>query len=167
MDTVTVFDRHDMNKIITPTIIIDTREQLPYCFDTEKVNVTKKALTAGDYSLLGYENQIAVERKTLDDFAQTVIRGKERFNKELQKLVNYEAACIVVEGDLKDLATGRYSSGASPASIIGNLTSICVDWGIPVYCCSTRQLAIVFTEQFLFKFHQKKMREVRDKSCKR
>ncbi|HEY1192336.1 MAG TPA: hypothetical protein VGE74_32230, partial [Gemmata sp.] len=60
------------------TILIDTREQQPYTFagfradkrdgggplvvDTETVG-----LSSGDYSLAGYADRIAVERKSLND----------------------------------------------------------------------------------------------------
>src|SRR3972149_3439292 len=40
-------------------VIVDTREQLPYNFDPKKVEVTHKALASGDYSLVGWETQLA------------------------------------------------------------------------------------------------------------
>ena len=67
-------------------VIIDTREQLPYSFDDEKVEAVPKKLGAGDYSLEGYEDRVAVERKTMDDFVNSVVHGRKRFYKELRKL---------------------------------------------------------------------------------
>lgn len=146
----------DQTKLLS--IIIDTREQLPYSFNPQRVRAIRRALPAGDYSIEGMETKVAVERKSLDDFAQTVIKNRNRFHAELKKLQTYDFACVIVEADLRDIVRGNYTSGASPESILGNLTSICAEWGIPVYCCSSRQLAIVFVEQWLEKVGRKMRR---------
>ena len=43
-------------------IIIDTREQEAYAFDSQRFSTTRRALPAGDYSLDGSETRVAVER---------------------------------------------------------------------------------------------------------
>ncbi|MCL4552924.1 MAG: hypothetical protein M1305_05160, partial [Candidatus Marsarchaeota archaeon] len=80
-----------------PVVVIDTREQEPYTFDPGWIETIRRALPAGDYSLLGYEASIAIERKSLEDFVGTLIRGRERFRNELLKLQRYQHACVVVE----------------------------------------------------------------------
>ena len=49
----------------TPELIvaIDTREQKPYRFPRSEV----KTLASGDYSVVGLEDRIAIERKTKED----------------------------------------------------------------------------------------------------
>jgi DNA excision repair protein ERCC-4 len=136
-------------------VVVDTREQLPYSFDPERVVATRGALRAGDYSLVGLENRVAVERKSLDDFVSTVIRDRDRFRRELDRLRELEAACVVVEGNLSDLLRGSYSGGAHPSSVFGSALSIIVDHEIPVYFCSDRQAALRFVEGFLLRFHRK------------
>jgi DNA excision repair protein ERCC-4 len=138
-----------------PVIVVDTREQEAFSFSGERIAVKRHALPAGDYSLEGFEDRIAVERKTLDDFVNTVIRGRERFRRELERLQSYEAACVVVEADMNDVIAGHYHSGVHPASILGALSSILVDYGIPVFFCSNRQVACQFTECYLLRFHRK------------
>ena len=64
-------------------IVIDSREQEPYTFACE---VVKAKLDAGDYSVVGFEQRVAVERKSLRDFVGTVIHDYERFDRELEKL---------------------------------------------------------------------------------
>ena len=130
-------------------IVIDSREQQPFEFPAEKVVPIRRALPAGDYSLEGHEREFAVERKSLADFVQTVIRGRERFRKELLKLKGYRRACVVVEGSLPDITQARYPGGAHPASVLGAMISIIVDYGIPVYLCGDRQHACRFTEDYL------------------
>ena len=89
------------------TIIIDWREQEPYSFIVPTVC---KKLDAGDYSVEGYENRIAVERKSLSDFIGTLVRGRSRFYKELNKLKYYDHSCVVVEASFRDILEGRYRS---------------------------------------------------------
>ena len=133
------------------TIIADTREQLPYAFESRWAVTIRRALPAGDYSVEGWETSVAVERKTLEDFVHSVIRDRERFKKELAKLSEYPHACVVVEASLTDVLLVRYSSGAHPNSVFGAVVSICIDHGVPVYFCGDRQTARRFTQEFLLR----------------
>jgi len=138
-----------------PVIVVDTRETEPYSFSPERAAVVRRALPAGDYSLEGMEQRVAVERKTLPDLVQTVIRERERFRRELQLLSGYEAACVVVEAQLPDALAGRYRSGAHPSSVFGAVVSIILDHGVPVFFCGNRPCARQFTEAYLLRFHRK------------
>jgi len=139
------------------TIVIDGREQEPYAF-ADGIQVIRHALPAGDYSLEGYEDSVAVERKTLEDFVSTVSRSRKRFFRELNRLSKYDAACVVVEADLHDILAGRYRSGAHPNAILGTILSIVVDFGIPVFFCSDRQGACRFVQGFLLTYHRKALK---------
>ncbi len=137
------------------TVVTDSREQLPYIFDPAKVATIRKALPAGDYSLAGLEDRVAVERKSLADFVTTVIRGRKRFHRELQKLSAFESACVVVECNFRDLVDGRYRSDSHPHALIATVASIVVDFGVPVYFCSDRQAACRFVQEYLIRFHRR------------
>ena len=138
-----------------PTVIVDTREQEPYEFPPSLVSLEKRALPAGDYSLAGLEREVAVERKSLDDFIHTVIRDRDRFRRELQRLQTYPCACVVVEANLDDVFNCDYRSGAHPNSVLGATLSIIVDYGVPIYFCSNRQLARRFVMEFLLRYYRK------------
>jgi DNA excision repair protein ERCC-4 len=135
------------------TIIIDTREQEGYSFDSRLAATVRRALPAGDYSVTGLEGLVAVERKSLDDFVSTVIHNRERFQKELQKLTGYRAACIVVEAGVLDVLLGRYRGGAHPNAVLGSALSIILDYGVPVFFCSSRQAACQFVQAYLLAAH--------------
>jgi ERCC4-type nuclease len=144
-----------------PTILIDTREGEPYAFD-QAFPVVRRALKAGDYSLMGMEDRVGVERKEISDFVQTVIHHRQRFAIELKKLREMEASCVLVEACMADLLKGRYRSGAHPHTVFGAVISIIVDCGVPVYFCSDRQIACRFTQEYLLRFwrnHQEAPRE--------
>lgn len=138
-----------------PIIVIDTREQLPYEFPGDRIGSVRRALPAGDYSLLGYESEVAVERKSLKDLVGTVIRNRKRFRSELKKLQDYQAACVVVEADLRDVLDRRYEGGVHPHALFGAVVSICVDYSIPVFFVSDRQAACRYVELYLKRFHLK------------
>jgi len=140
-------------------IVVDTREQRPFAFDPNRIDVVRRALPAGDYALEGAEERVAVERKSLEDFVATVIRSRRRFARELERLRGYEAACVVVEGNLRDVIAGGFRSGAHPRSVLGAAISIIVDHEIPVYFCSDRQAAREFVEGFLLRQAARMARE--------
>lgn len=135
------------------TIILDTREQEPYSFDPRLVAAVRRALPAGDYSVEGLEECVAVERKTLDDFVSTVIHSRSRFREELRKLGGYQAACVVVEAGLMDVMQKRYRGEAHPNAVLGNALSIILDYGVPVFFCSNRQAACHFVQAYLLAAH--------------
>jgi DNA excision repair protein ERCC-4 len=133
------------------TFVIDTREQEPLGFNPQLVRPVRRALPAGDYSVEGLEQTVAVERKTLDDFVGTVIRARERFYRELHRLSDYARACVVVEASLEDLLAGHYRGGAHPQALLGTALAITVDFGIPVFFCSNRQITCRFVEGYLLR----------------
>jgi len=42
------------------TVVVDTREQEPYTFESGCTEVVRRALPAGDYSVEGHEDAVAV-----------------------------------------------------------------------------------------------------------
>ena len=132
-----------------PTILTDTREQEPYSFDPRLAASERRALPAGDYSVAGLEGVVAVERKSLDDFVSTVIHSRERFHRELQKLADYRAACVVVEAGMLDVLLQRYRGKAHPNAVLGNALSMILDFRVPVFFCGNRQAACHFVQAYL------------------
>ena len=136
-------------------VVVDTREQEPYAFDPERVTIVRRALPAGDYSLDGHETAIAAERKSIDDYVASVVRGRDRFARELRILSGYDVACVVVEATLEDILAHRYRSGAHPSAVLGATLSIIVDRSVPVFFCGDRQIARRFVEGLLCRYHRK------------
>ncbi len=135
-------------------VVVDSREQEPYSF-SDRVVTVRRALPAGDYSLAGLEQSVAIERKSAEDFVHTLIRERERFRRELLKLATYERYCIVVEAGMGDILAGIYRSGCHPSSVFGAAMSIIVDYGVPIYFCSNRQCACRFVEDYLLRCHRR------------
>jgi len=135
-------------------IIIDTREQKPYEFESD--TLTSK-LNTGDYSILGLTDKVTVERKSLSDFLGCLFPHKKnknggwvRFEKELIRMQEFEYACIVIETTWKKIVGGNYGhSKANPSSVIGKIMKITVDMGIPIYFVSDHTEGAVFVERYL------------------
>lgn len=124
-----------------PEILVDTKEKMPWTFDPQRFDMTVKNLRTGDYSIAGLEDRVAIERKTLGDFVNTVIHNWIRFRKELVRLSSFDVAAIVVEADLNAVALHQYESDASPASVLGRMNGIFLDHGVPVFMWGDRVLA--------------------------
>jgi ERCC4-type nuclease len=134
-------------------IIVDTREKNEYTFG-DIVTIRQK-LDAGDYSVAGLEDRVAIERKNIDDFVNTVIYHKERFHNELCALARMDFAAIVVEASLSDILEHRYKSGVRPASVIEATISIMLAYRVPIIMASDRQIACHITRSILTKFEKR------------
>ena len=141
----------------SPVIVIDSREQLPLSF--EGFETVRKALPAGDYSILGHEACFAIERKTRDDFIQSVTRSRDRFFRELGRLAAYDFKCVVIEATMKQIIERCYRSGAHPNALLGTIAAIIFNFGCPVFFCSNRQGAVQFVTSLLVHYYRKVNRE--------
>ena len=138
-----------------PIIVIDSREQLPWAFQPTEVLTSRGHLNTGDYSIQGFENEIAVERKSLDDLVKTLFADWTRFKKELRRLSGFEYGCIAVEADLKNVAEKNYNSDVHPHSVLGRCHSIYLDYGIPVFWWGQRPFAAPMAQRFLLLAHKR------------
>lgn len=124
------------------TLVVDTREQNALFIKPPKgLLLTRNTLAAGDYSIKGFENQVAIERKNLEDFYGSIGNGRSRFKKELEKLRDYYWAALVIEGTEEQVLSGGYYSAMNPESIRGSIVSIEVRFRLGVYYAKDRRSA--------------------------
>lgn len=130
-------------------ILIDDREKLPYDFSGfEGIEIVKGRLNVGDYSVYGLQNEVAVERKSLNDLANCLGSQRTRFMDEMMRSRGLRRFCIVVESDWKDLMNGNYYSKVSSASAVGSVTWL-QSRGIQFHFAGDRQDAEKFTYDYL------------------
>lgn len=113
-------------------VVVDTREQKPFEFPST-IPVEVRKLDSGDYSVIGYESEIAIERKGEDDFVQSISWELSRFEAELERLEKFKYAAVVVESTLGRINTHAYTAPTiDPKTIITRAALICVR-GVPVF----------------------------------
>jgi ERCC4-type nuclease len=140
------------------TAIIDTREQTP--LSLEPLRVELGTLTTGDYSVRGLEHVIAVERKSLGDLLSCIGTERERFDREVQRLLAYPVRALVVEATWADMEQGEWRSKVTPAAAIGSL----LGWtaaGLPVVMAGSHDRAGRYVSRLLYIAARRRWRELR------
>jgi ERCC4-type nuclease len=140
------------------TAIIDTREQMPLSLEPLRVEVG--TLTTGDYSVRGLEHLIAVERKSLADLLNCVGQERERFDREVQRLLAYPVRALVVEATWADVEQGQWRSKVTPAAAIGSLLGW-IATGLPVVMAGSHERAGRYVSRLLYIAARRRWRELR------
>ena len=165
---------------VCPFILaVDNREKTPYTFQNVPpardnggrpvvVQTESICLPSGDYSIYGYVQEVAIERKTLQDLYSTIGQHRDRFEREFARLNSYGYAAIVVEASISDvLRPGRcredWRSQLNPRSVYGTWQSwsmrYCVNW----IFAENRRLAEIVTFHLLQRFWSKEQKRLSDR----
>jgi len=131
-------ERHPDSLPIHPcpfTVLIDSREQLPWTFDgivisgrRWQIRTQVATLATGDYSILGCENLLTIERKSVADLLGCVAgpehsREKRKHERMRAMIDRGGFARVVIEGDLSAtvdwLNDPTCERGIHPNSIFG------------------------------------------------
>jgi ERCC4-type nuclease len=132
---------------LIPTVLIDTREQDP--LPVERLPTRTESLYTGDYSVDGLQHVFAVERKSLDDLAGSLVdSGRERFERELHRLRGFRFARLLIVGTEDDIRAARYRSRITPNSVLGSLRAFEVRYDVPVVFEPDRYAAACLVEQW-------------------
>lgn len=141
------------------TAIIDTREQTP--LDLAPLQTEAGSLPTGDYSLKGLEHVVAIERKSLPDLLGCVGRDRERFEKEMRRLLAYPCRALVLETTKEEIKAGGWRSKVTVAAVEGSL----IGWemlGVHVEYAEDHQGASRYVAKALFTVARRRWREARE-----
>ncbi len=116
-------------------------------------------LPTADYSILGLEHHIAVERKSLPDLLGCVGQERERFEREMQRLLAYESRALVIESSWAEVERGGWRQHVTPQAALGSLLGW-IACGIPVIMAGDRETAERYTARFMFIAARRRWREV-------
>ena len=120
-------------------IIVDTRERTPWTFEGKKGVVLERAkLETGDYSIAGLEARVTIERKSLSDWINTVLRDSARFYRELERMRAFDFRCVIIETSVAELFSKRTRESVSPESMMGFVAEVSVSQCVPVYLGGSR-----------------------------
>jgi DNA excision repair protein ERCC-4 len=138
--------------------LIDTREQNP--LDVSPLQICPGTLATGDYSVVGLENFVAIERKSAEDMLACIGRERERFDREIQRLLAFPIRAIVVEAGWQFFERGEWRGNVTPNAAIGSL----LGWiaaGVPIVMAYDHSRAGRFVSRILFTAARRRWREAR------
>jgi len=160
------------------TIIVDTREQIPYSFtgfeadheDAKRYrpkNMTIKAATGlplyvptatdtlltGDYSVRGMAALATIERKSLADLYGSLGAGRDRFEREHERMSHMVFAAVVIDAGWQEIFSNPPpQSKLSPKSVHRTMCSWQQRYGVSWLAMGDRRLAEITTFRILEKF---------------
>lgn len=135
-------------------IIRDTREKIGYwdfSFFGHDEKVTK--LDTGDYSLVGYENILCIERKkSTSEIATNIGKDCKRFEAELLRMKDFKHKYLILEFSVANLLEFPKNSGMTkvqmskvrinPQFLMKRLNEYEQDYGITVIFAGNKDNAI-------------------------
>lgn len=145
-------------------IIVDTRETNAYRFNSRlvpphlenhyvDVTVTRAKLDTGDYSLLGFESVIAVERKSsLTELVGNLSTSRERFERELQRATDLKYFYVIIEAPFHLLMMGQYKSMMNPHAAVQSITAFMERYHTPFIFAGNRTAAEYLTWSIMHQF---------------
>ena len=139
------------------TVKIDTREQLPYLFQHIKPIVPTEfgTLQSGDYSIVGMENRIAIERKSVNDFYGSITRGRRHLEAEFQRMEQMNFSAIIVEGQLKSIFDPiLYGRKVTPQAIRATIAAWSIKYKTRWFFVPSRAMGEQMTFELLEKFYR-------------
>lgn len=94
------------------TVIQDTRERNPWDFEKFGLKQYVGKLSAGDYSIMGHEDKIIIERKfSTGELYTNLIKKYTVFKKELNKLATFDEKYLILEFPLSYMLSFPANSG--------------------------------------------------------
>lgn len=109
-------------------ILIDQREKRPY--DFPGVETEEAHLETGDYTVKGFEDRFAVERKSLNDLASSLGSERNRFEAEIQRAQDFDEFAVVIEATRQEAQAGSYYSQIHPNAVLGTVDKWPYKYGI-------------------------------------
>lgn len=135
-------DYHDV------TALFDTREQNPLTLAPLKA--VRKYLKTGDYSVLTYEEKITVEVKALDDFISCCTWGRERFERELIRMLEYKWRLIVIKSTWAAIEMKQYRAQSPPNVVLGSAMKFAGSSNVSIVMAGDDQAAGKLVARFLW-----------------
>lgn len=144
-------------------IIADHREKKTKTFEwlnTFDAEIIEKQLDVADYIV---SEHIGIERKTVDDFLTSFFN--QRLFEQLEKLKSsFEKPLLIIEGDPMMLFESR---NVHPNSIYGALSSITLDYGVPIIWTHSPKVTASQIYWIAYREQVKKNNCLQTRVCKR
>jgi ERCC4-type nuclease len=128
---------YKLKPIIFPNNFIllqDTREQRPLFARLPRgLVICSTTLKDGDYSIRGFENSFAIERKRLSDLLSYCTTEREKTVKKMERFRKMEWVGLVIEVAERDLLRPYLNSKVSPEVVRQALASFEIRYRVHIY----------------------------------
>ena len=125
----------------------------PFTFEGRDCEIVSGALPTGDYSLVGLEDKIAIERKSLSDLVGCLTGSDRiRFERELLRAKGLDYFSVIVEAGFTELTAKQYRSAMNPHAAAQSILAFQVRYGVPFIWAGSRPAAEYTVYWLLSKF---------------
>jgi len=100
------------------------------------------------------EDKIAIERKSLQDLIGCVGKGRERFERCLERMLDFPIRAVVVEASWAQIERRQYIGMVHPNAVTGSILGW-VASGIPFLLVDSRDRASEFVARLLIHGHKR------------
>jgi ERCC4-type nuclease len=122
-------------------IVVDTREQYPLFDPIPKgLAVIRDTVKIGDYTIMGLETKVAIERKCESDFFSYIGSERIKTTKKLEAMSNMYFSALVIQVDEYDLYNPSIPTKLTHEHVRGFLKCIRVKYGIHYYMNEDREM---------------------------
>lgn len=138
--------------------LVDSREQTP--LDLSPLRTQSYTLSTGDYCLAACPDAIRIERKSLPDLLGSVGHDRERFDREVMRLIAYPVRVLLVEATWAEIEMGQWRSKVTSEQVIGSL----LGWqamGLAVHMVGDHSRAGKHAARLLYTVAKRRYRELR------
>jgi DNA excision repair protein ERCC-4 len=144
-----------------PCCVIDTREQ--EALPIRRLPTIRAGLLSGDYSIRGFEDHFAIERKSIPDFVGCCIGDNRiRFEHELHRLRGFDFARLLIIGTEADIRGHNYRSNIEPKAVLHSLYAFEVRYNIPFVFSPTPESGAALVERWAWFYVREQIRKTND-----
>lgn len=89
-------------------------------------------MKTGDYGILGFEDQVSIEVKALDDFVMCCTSERARFERELTRLREFKYKAVVIKSSWSAIELKQYHGRTHPNSVLGSAMGFALSANVPI-----------------------------------
>jgi hypothetical protein len=131
-----------------PVLVVDTRTPLVF----SRLPSVRGTLTTGDYSGMGIEHLLSIEKKTISELPGIFTGDRERFERECIRLRGYRFKRLLIIGTRRQIEEQHYRSNVSPKAILHSLAAFECRYDMPVVFMADTEAAARQVESWVFWF---------------
>ena len=135
-------------------LAIDTREQLPLFENVDGLVTDRKKLDFGDYSIVGFEDRVCIERKRISDLTSYIASDRENTIKKLDAMKPLDWKALVVECEEIELYLPKQFTSVPPEVFRQTLASWRLRYNLHTYFSGDRRMVEMFVLDHLIKYYR-------------